>query len=410
MVWPQTEPFVERFSREALVLWPRASRLGVLPPEFAISRLRAALDEVEAGRAPSEASLAGSKDVSSLLKVCTARLDPSLELLELAARPGVSACDCSRVVETAAKCLAVSPCGLGALHVSRHLADAIRFHGWPALKASIRACFCEAMAESGLEALHASGWDLLFMLRDEVEEEGSDSHCVNLAVELEPRLRLPAASVQSRGGGENALARTLRASVRTLAPIEVAAAEGGLQHRRGIATRAILHNEQRFPAASLPFLRALVSLRTDLPPDSEAWNSLADSSVRQLCARLAEGAAEGADAPILSVASPRFVETAGLLLVMGLAERCLPSLQSSRPCSAPLLRAITVLLADEAHAAAVACSGEWLALLLGAIRHPVTEAPATVHRSSIGRLLLGAGAKASRGPLIGRDSTSDAIR
>lgn len=248
------------------------------------------------------------------------------------------------------------------------------------------------------------------MLRDEVEEEGSDSHCVNLAVELEPRLRLPAASVQSRGGGENALARTLRASVRTLAPIEVAAAEGGLQHRRGIATRAILHNEQRFPAASLPFLRALVSLRTDLPPDSEAWNSLADSSVRQLCARLAEGAVEGADAPILSVASPRFVETAGLLLVMGLAERCLPSLQSSRPCSAPLLRAITVLLADEAHAAAVACSGEWLALLLGAIRHPVTEAPATVHRSSIGRLLLGAGAKASRGPLIGRDSTSDAIR
>ena len=34
MVWPQTEPFVERFSREALVLWPRASRLGVLSPPF----------------------------------------------------------------------------------------------------------------------------------------------------------------------------------------------------------------------------------------------------------------------------------------------------------------------------------------------------------------------------------------
>ena len=110
MVWPQTEPFVERFSREALVLWPRASRLGVLPPEFAISRLRAALDEVEAGRAPSEASLAGSKDVSSLLKVCTARLDPSLELLELAARPGVSASSASSLC--AVSHLARSPCQL----------------------------------------------------------------------------------------------------------------------------------------------------------------------------------------------------------------------------------------------------------------------------------------------------------
>ena len=67
--------------------------------------------------------------------------------------------------------------------MSRHLADAIRLHGWPALKASIRACFCEAMAESGLEALHASGWELLIMLRDEVEEEG---RCISSRLLISP--------------------------------------------------------------------------------------------------------------------------------------------------------------------------------------------------------------------------------